>query len=120
MPGEGVPAQPLAVARGPVRHPVTAGVVELVLVRLGGVELHLVLSGDHVELTVRDGRVGRVGKLAGAYRGAEVAAALRRGGAERGGGLGSRGEQNRAGCGEDGRDADGQRSFHAHGWITFS
>src|SRR6185369_12066222 len=85
VPGQGVAAHLHAVAGGPVVDRITCAEIELVLVRLGGVDLQLVLGRDHVELTRRDGGVSRVTELAVGDGSAVVAARAGSGGAERGG-----------------------------------
>src|SRR5581483_9053541 len=87
--------------------------VEVAAGRLGGVPLHLVLGRDHVELAVEDRGVGRVAELAGGHRGAEVAAG--RGGlrAQRAGGLGEAGHQQRRARDRECRGTGGQRQRQA-------
>lgn len=101
----------LAVLHRPVVDAVTGGEVELAPLRFGGVDLHLVLGRHRVELTARDRRVRRVAQPTRGDGGAEVAAALRRRGAERAlGGLCGRRRDQYGGRTED---ADDQRPQQA-------
>ncbi|CAM5664965.1 hypothetical protein SGRIM128S_06062 [Streptomyces griseomycini] len=107
VPGQGVAAHLLAVLHRPVVDAVGGGEVELAPLRLGGVDLHLVLGRHRVELTGRDRRVRRVAQPVPGDGDAEVAAALRRRGAERA--LGGLSGRRRDQCGDHTEDAGDQR-----------
>src|SRR5690606_2223067 len=97
VPGQRVAAHLLAVLHRPVVDAVAGGEVELAPLRLGGVDLHLVLGRHRVELTGGDRGVRRVVQPVRGDGDAEVAAALGRGGTEGAlGGLGGGRRDERA------------------------